>query len=258
MCDWCSWIEKDGKIYFLRDDDIAAKWPNEEYRDNMGHSAIEIVYPESIGGKHIESPIKIPKEIAVEVGRGKMDKMMRAGGWAGARYSKNGNINSPWWKKVQAIVKECKIITYFSNSGEIKPEWKIFDTYSEAYLAAESAAYAATLLAAYSAAYSVARSEAYTAAYAAARSEAHSAAHSVARLAAYAAARSEAHSAADSAADSAVDSAALLARCEIGELADDNQHKIYAQNCMDVWRAGYGLLCDIDRVFYVYRRYQYE
>ena len=44
MCDWCSWIKKDGKLYFLRDDDIEAKWPRADFKDKIGHLAIEEFY----------------------------------------------------------------------------------------------------------------------------------------------------------------------------------------------------------------------
>lgn len=214
MCDWCSWIEKDGKIFFLRDDDIAAKWPEANVRDKIVHSAIEEFYPESKGGKHCESPTRIPKEIAAEVGRGRMDAMAKAGGWAGARYSKAGVLNSPWWKKVKAVIEEVKSIKYFSNSGEINSDWEIFDTRDSARDAAWDAAVDSAGNAAWDAAVGAAR---------------------------------------DAAVDSARD-AALLARCEVVEFPNDNQFKIHAQKRMDVWRAGYGLLCDVNGMLYVYKK----
>lgn len=143
-----------------------------------------------------------------------MDKMIRAGGWGGARYSKAGNLNSAWWKKVQAVVKECKAIKYFSNSGNIDPEWKIFDTREAAQDAAQAAVREAAWEAAWAAAWEAVRAAVGAAAW----------------------------------------DAALLARCEIVGFLDDNQFKIHAQKRMDVWRAGYGLLCDVGRVLYVYKK----
>ena len=72
-----------------------------------------------------------------------------------------------------------------------------------------------------------------------------------ARAAAWAAARAAAR---DAARDAAWD-AALLARVLICQgLKLDKKHTIHAQKRWEVWQKGYGLLCDVDGVFYVYEK----
>jgi hypothetical protein len=49
--------------------------------------------------------------------------------------------------------------------------------------------------------------------------------------------------------------AALYARCVVAWGAKSrNKHMAYAKKHMAVWQAGYGLLCDVHGVLYVYRR----
>lgn len=259
MCDWCSWIKKDGKVYYLTDDMIAAKWPNYEVRDKIGHSAIEEYFPESKGGVHFESPIKIPAEIAREVNKGHCDAMLKAGGWAGARYSKSGNLNSPWWGAIKQLIKEVKQIKYFSSTGVICNNWKVFETRGAAWDAARGDAWDAAGDAALDdaryesqeAAWHAERGAAWDAAGDAAWDAARGAAWDAARFAAQGAARGDAW-------DAAVDAArgaALLVMCTVAYYYDpENRHYKYAQSRFDVWRSGYGLLCDIDGVLYVYKK----
>ena len=211
MCDWCSWIRKGDKIYYLTDDMIDARWPGADVRDKIGHSAIEEYFPDAKGGERFESPTTIPPMIALDVNKGHCDAMQKAGGWAGARYSNAGNINSPWWIAVKKIIKEVKKIKYFSNTDVICNNWKVFETRGDARYAAWDAAW--------------------------------DAARDFARYAAQ-----------DAAVDAAGD-AALLVMCTVAFFYDpENRHYKYAQSRMDVWRRGYGLLCDIDGVLYVYKK----
>jgi len=71
-----------------------------------------------------------------------------------------------------------------------------------------------------------------------------------ARDAAWAAARDAARAAAG---DAAWD-AALLSRCLVVSDLIDPKHLAHARARWDVWRRGYGLLCDVDGVMYVYRK----
>jgi len=256
MCDWCSWIKKDGKVYYLTDDMIAAKWPNADVRDKIGHSAIEEYFPESKGGERFESPTIIPPMIALDVNKGHCDAMQKAGGWAGARYSNDGNINSPWWIAVKEIIKEVKKIKYFSNTVFICKNWKVFETRGAAvdaarYAAGDAAGDAALLDAERYAAQDAAVDAERDAAWDAAGDAAWDAAGDAARYAAQDAAR---YAAQDAAGDAAGD-AELLVMCTVAFFGDhENQHYKYAQSRMDVWRRGYGLLCDIDGVLYVYKK----
>jgi hypothetical protein len=92
MCDFFSWIEKDGKLYYLTDAMIESRWPNDEVRDKIGHSAIEKYF--GIKGEHKENAIDLPIEITREINKGHMTEMAKAGGWAGVRYDEKGHINS--------------------------------------------------------------------------------------------------------------------------------------------------------------------
>jgi len=234
MCDWCSWIKKEGKVYYLTDDMIAAKWPNADVRDKIGHSAIEEYFPESKGGERFESPTTIPSVLALDVNKGHCDEMLKAGGWAGARYSNDGNINSPWWIAVKEIIKEVKKIKYFSNTVFICKNWKVFETRGAAVDAARYAAWDAGDAAGDAARYAAQDDERY-------------AAQDAAQDAVW-------YAAGDAAGDAAQD-AALLVMCTVAFFGDhENQHYKYAQSRMDVWRRGYGLLCDIDGVLYVYKK----
>jgi hypothetical protein len=198
MCDYFSWIEKGKKLYFLDDATIEARWPNDDIRDHIGHAAIEEVFPESRGGKHVENAINIPSRIAAEINQGHMDKMAKAGQWTGARYTACGHLCSNWWENTEEFIKAVKKIKWLNNHGNIKSEWLIFDTRA----AAEDAARACDS----------------------------------ARDAAWAAARD----------------VALYARCL---MADPGlPHSKHVTDRLDVWLQGYGLLCDINGILYVYKK----
>jgi len=184
MCDFYSWIEKK-ELYFLDDATIEARWPNDDIREHIGHAAIETIFPEAKGGQHKESAVDIPAQIAREVNRGHMDKMAKAGQWGGARYDSRGHLTSKWWRDVEQFLEASKQVKWFDNHGEVKKEWKVFDTWSQAWSQAGV-------------------------------------------------------------------TFALYASCLIAD--PGLPHSKYATDCLDVWLQGYGLLCDINGVLYVYRR----
>ena len=69
------------------------------------------------------------------------------------------------------------------------------------------------------------------------------------------AARDAAWDAARDAARDAAWDAALIARVLICQgLKLDKKHIVHAEARWDVWKRGYGLLCDVDGVFYVYKK----
>lgn len=68
------------------------------------------------------------------------------------------------------------------------------------------------------------------------------------------AARNAARDAACNAAWDAAESAALLALCLTVSDLIDPRHLSHAEASMDVWRKGYGLLCDVQGVLYVYEQ----
>lgn len=266
MCDFMSWIKVGKKLYWLEDDIIEAKgWALE---DAIGHSAIENYY--GIDGEHYENWQKVPVQIAKRINDGHMDKMARVFGIAGVRYDAKGKIKNDWWLKAQKFIKDIKDVKWFDNHGEIKENWKVFDTYeaaysatgsatysaaeSAAYSAAKLAAYSAARLAAYSAAESAARVATRLAAYPAAGSAAYSAARVATRLTAYSAAESAARVAARLTAGSAAESAVrLAARSATAIVSEDPVALDFFEKVWEIWKSGYGYMWDMDGIFYVYK-----
>ena len=240
MCDFYSWIEKK-ELYFLDDATIEARWPNDDIREHIGHAAIETIFPEAKGGQHKESAVDIPAQIAREVNRGHMDKMAKAGQWGGARYDSRGHLTSKWWRDVEQFLEASKQVKWFDNHGEVKKEWKVFDTWSQAW----SRARAQAADQAWSQAWSRARDQAWDQARAQAGSQARAQARDLAGSQAGSQAWSQAWSQAGV-------TFALYASCLIAD--PGLPHSKYATDCLDVWLQGYGLLCDINGVLYVYRR----
>ena len=201
MCDFVSWISVGRKLYWLEDDIIEAK--ELAFEDAIGHLVIEKYY--GIIGVHHENWQKVPVQIAKRINNGHMDKMAKCFGIAGVRYDAKGNIKNEWWLNAQKFINDIKNIKWFDNQGEIKDNWKVFDTYevarSATRSATRSAARSAAESAARSAAESTAWSTAWSAAWSAARSAAESTAWSAARSATWSAAESTAWSAAESAAE---------------------------------------------------------
>ncbi len=219
MCDFYSWIEKGKKLYFLDDATIETRWPGDDIRDHIGHSAIEEIFPDARGGVHKETAINLPIEIAREINLGRMSNIAKVGGWAGARYDSKGHLCSPWWYNVEKFIEAIKQIKWLDGHGEIKAEWKIFDTRDAAGDAASDAAS--------DAAWGAAKDAAQVAAWDAARVAAWDAAGDAARV------------------------AALYARCLIAD--PGLPHSRHATERLEVWLRGYGLVCDINGILYVYR-----
>jgi hypothetical protein len=119
-------------------------------------------------------------------------------------------------QRCEALIDEIEGIKWFSQIGPIDPAWKLFT--KPTYAAARDAAWDAARAAAWDAA----RGAAYGAAYDAAR-------------------------------DAARDAALLIGMQGVCvDLPIEQKHRDYAKACMEVWRRGYGLLCDVDGVLYVY------
>ena len=86
MCEFVSWIEKDGKCYFLTAADLASKRGKQLIKhcknddDLVGHGAIRWFYGEFKGGKDREctdfsSPNNFPREIVTAMLEGKFRGM---------------------------------------------------------------------------------------------------------------------------------------------------------------------------------------
>jgi len=150
-------------------------------------------------------------------------------------------------KLVKQFIETIPKNDFFSMKGESKKEWKLF--LADDWGAARDAAYDAVL----DAVRSAARCAAWSAARDAARNAARGAAGSAARCAAWSAARGAARNAALDAAWDVAGDAALMAELLITDglyIPKKHINHIFAR--WDVWRRGYGLLCDIDGVLYVY------
>ncbi len=236
---------------------IEAKWPDANFTDKIGHGSIREYY-QLEDGTNKEGALKIPPQIAARVNRGAMDKMAKAGQWAGVRYSKSGAINSPWWKPVNSIIKECKKIKWFDNHGEIKKSWKIFETRAAAWAAAGAAAgdaaWAAAGDAAWAAAWAAAGDAAWAAAGDAVRSAVWAAVRAAVRAAAGAAVWAAVRAAVRSAVWAAAGDAALMARMFVSNIPESSKHYKHAIERMEVWRSGYGLFCDVKGKLYVYKK----
>jgi hypothetical protein len=197
-------------LYWLEDDIIEAK--EMAFEDAIGHSAIEKYY--GITGIHHENWQKVPVQIAKRINDGHMDKMAKCFGVASVRYDAKGNIKNEWWLNAQKFINDIKNVRWFDNHGEIKENWKIFDTYEAARSAAESAI--------------------------------RSAIRSARGSAAWSAARSAAESAIRSAAESAAESAASI-------ISEDSIAIDFFNKVWEIWKSGYGYIWDNDGIFYVYK-----
>ncbi len=132
-----------------------------------------------------------------------------------------------WWTNTIGWIGTLKNIAWLKPDGKPNKEWRLFETRAAARDAARAAAWAA------------ARDAAWAAAWAAARA----AAGDAARDAAWAAAG-------DAARDAALQSRMILT----SDLKVESKHRVHVQKRMEVWQKGYGLLCDVGGVLYVYKK----
>ena len=93
MCEFPSWTEKDGEVYFLTDKDVAERESDlsrqKEPADYVGHSAIEIVF--KVQGEDKEGFPCHPK-VARAIRDGKMNRLMDLGGYKKISINKNGQL----------------------------------------------------------------------------------------------------------------------------------------------------------------------
>ena len=139
------------------------------------------------------------------------------------------------------IEKEIPKVHYFKPDGKPKKEWRIF--YGKTWDAARDAAW--------SAAWNAARDAAWDAAWGATRDAARGATRNAARSAARDAARAAAWGAAMDAAWGAALISDYIITSDL-DFKDKEKHLAHAKARWEVWQKGYGLLCDVDGVLYVY------
>jgi hypothetical protein len=164
-----------------------------------------------------------------------------------------------WWKRVSDFLEHIKTVKFFDAHGEMRPEWKMFDTQYAAWAAARDAARDAAQAAAQDAAQAAARAAARAAAWDAARAAAWAAAWDAAWDAAQAAAQDAAQAAAQDAARAAARAAAWDAALYsqlivVEDLTIADEHRSYVQRRWGVYELGYGCACDVDGVLYCYKK----
>lgn len=152
-----------------------------------------------------------------------------------------------WWTDTMAWIDTLKDIAWLKPDGNPNPEWKLFPTRA----AARDAAWAAARAAAGDAAGAAARDAAGDAARDAAWDAALDAALDATRAAAWAAAWDAAR---DAALDAAWDAALYARGMIVADLKLESKHRTHIKQRMEVWQKGYGLLCDVDGVLYVYEK----
>ena len=137
-----------------------------------------------------------------------------------------------WWTDCEGWIKTLEDISWLKPDGKPEKVWKVFETRAAAWAAARAAAGDAAGAAARAAAWAAARAAAGAAAGAAAWAAARDAAGDAARA------------------------AALYARgvfiCEGLNL--EEKHRTHIKKRMEVWQKGYGLLCDVRGILYVYKK----
>jgi hypothetical protein len=144
------------------------------------------------------------------------------------------------------ILEDIKRVRWFKPDGKPRKEWKIF--YGDSWDAARNAAWDA------------ARNAAWDAAWYAARDAAGNAAWYAAGNAAWDAARNAAEDAAGNAAGNAAwDAARKIFFILVSDLSfkDKKKHQNFVNREWEVWTKGYGLLCDVNGVLYVYALKKY-
>ena len=245
MCNVVSWIEKDGKLYWAHDDEVEAKY-GVVTNNHCGHKTVRDIYKLE-GGTEYESALKVPPEIAASVNRGEMKKLAKVGGWNGLHFSKGGINNTSYWVKFENEFRKYKNKTYhLDNHGPVDPSWIVFETIDQgrdqgrdqvrdqgrdqgreqAYEQALGQAHEQALEQAWDQVWIQARKQARDQSLERALEQALSQSHDLSNLI----------------------SSAIIEGYESTEWHD------YFKRRFSIWEAGYGCICDINGVFYVYKK----
>ena len=145
--------------------------------------------------------------------------------WTGGMITKPVPLPS-WAKRTEKFIASIPKVKWLDNHAKPRKAWRLFETRDSAWA---SAWYSARDSAWYSA-----------------RDSAWDSARDSARDSAWASAR-------DSAWYSARDSALMASMEIVSDLHIDAKHRKHARDRWEVWTRGYGLLCDVDGVLYVYK-----
>lgn len=152
------------------------------------------------------------------------------------------NVTPDYVQAVNVFLGELKTIPWLKPDGNPDPDWRIFETRDAAWNAAVDATRGAAWNTVWDAVWDATRGAAWNN-------------EPVCSAGIRAAAWDAARNAALDAARGAAWDAALMARILICTgLPLEQKYIDHAAARMNVWRKGYGLLCDIDGVLYVYKK----
>lgn len=133
MADFVSWVKvvspskRAAKFFHLTDDIIESQWPGKPINNYLGHSSIFIYYRKELQTLESrkwriycqEDVAVVPRKIAIEINKGHMVKMARAGGMLGAHYNKIGRLNSPWWMRTIDYIESFRDTTLLDGHEDI-------------------------------------------------------------------------------------------------------------------------------------------
>jgi len=92
MCNFPSWIEAQGRIWFLTDKDLHCPvFAGKQDIDLVGHDAIVQMYG-ALGGIEGEG-VPCPPEVTAAIKAGKMARLMRAGGYHQIALNDDGQLH---------------------------------------------------------------------------------------------------------------------------------------------------------------------
>ena len=148
-------------------------------------------------------------------------------------------VTPQYVRRVNSFIRSLEKIPWMQHARPPLKKWKLFETREDAWKAAENWGWDAAC------------DVAWNAARDAARIAARNAARDAARIAALFAARRTL--AGDAGGDVGWDAALWASMLVCDGLKLDEKYIQHARARMEVWRRGYGLLCDIDGVLYVYK-----
>jgi len=163
-----------------------------------------------------------------------------------------------WWRDVRVFVESLKTVPWLKPQGDPDPSWRVSETRDEATAAAMDAAReTARWDLPWHILWAATRDAAGNAAWNAAWKTAKAVVGGVARETAWRAAGCAAGIAAEIAAGVEVVAGGARLQAQMLATADldvGEEHRAHARARWAVWTRGYCLLCDVNKVLYVYRK----
>ena len=165
-------------------------------------------------------------------------------------------ISKPSWvKRTEKFIASIHSIKWMDNHGKINPKWKMFDTWASARASVWASVRDSARDSARSSVWASVRDRAWARAWASARDSARDSARSSVWASVWDSARSSVWASAWDSARASAGDACLMAQMEICcDLHIPAKHRKHARDRWAVWLAGYGCLCDVGGVLYVYTK----